>query len=233
MRKALLILLSVIITTPLFSQNQKEDAELTVINMLGGKVYENATFDSKTLTSLPVGKIINIDRVVENTEEFQIGEEFSLAGNWIKPKCIDGFIFSSDLTAKEVEIRTNKHGQIYIDLRGKLKSEATEEKQIETPMGTFPKFFEYKYYENVNYTYTGFDGCFDHIYEYKNLSVNEVYHQMVSDYGLLMNENEFKIPAFSEKTDHKIKFNADGATQDLAIESKENGSIIVSSYDCT
>ena len=56
---------------------------------------------------------------------------------------------------------------------------------------------------------------------------------MVRDYGGIMNVNEFWIPIFQEKSGNFIKFEGEGATEDLKIEIKENGKIIVSSYDCT
>ncbi len=233
MKKTILFIFAILLSTTFSCQNQEKHTELTVINILGAKVYEKPTFDSKTLTILRVGKTIKIDQHIESNEKAEIGKEFPLAGKWIKPKNIDGFIFSSDLTDKDVEIGTDKFGKIFIDLRGKLTDEKTEEKQMETPMGKFPKYFEYKYYESGNYTYIEWDGCFDHIYNYEKLSINEVYHQMVSDYSVLINGNEISIPPFLAKADNIIKFEGKGATQDLTIEHNENGSITVSSYDCT
>lgn len=233
MKKTLSFLFILLSLNLSFGQIETDKNQLTVINILGAKVYENPTFNSKTLIKLPLGEIIKIDQQIESTVDFQIGKEFSLAGNWVKPKSIEGFIFSSDLTEKEVEIGTDKFGQTFINLRGKLTGEETEEKQMETPIGKFPKYFEYKYYENGKYTYIEWDGCFDHIYEYKNLSINEIYHQMISDKSILMNGNEISIPSFLEKVESVIRFEVEGATQNLSIEYKENGVIIVSSYDCT
>ena len=223
----------ILLAIPVFGQDQKKKMQSTVINILGANVYEQPTFGSKTLTKLLVGEFITIEKQIPSNERFQIGPGFSIPGNWIKPESIDGYIFSSDLTDKEVDTGLNKFGQHFINLRGKLLSTETEEKQTETPMGNFPKYFEYKYYENGNYTYIEWDGCFDHIYEYKNLSINEVYHQMVSDYSKLINENEISVPSFFEKVDNNMKFEGVGATQDLTFECKENGISVVSSYDCT
>jgi len=201
--------------------------------MLGAKVYEKPTFDSKTLTEIPVGETILIEKFIETKEKFNVGIDFSLSGKWIKPNGINGFVFSSDLTDKKAEIGKSKYGQTFINLLGNLKNEKTEKKNIKTDNGEFSKYFEYKYYENGTYTYTAFDGCFDHVTVYKNLTINEVYHQMVSDYGLLMNKKEYWIPIFQEKLGNTIKFEGEGATENLKIEIKENGIIVVSSYDCT
>ena len=56
---------------------------------------------------------------------------------------------------------------------------------------------------------------------------------MVSDYGMVMSDNIFWVPIFQEKSDNMIKFQGEGATQELKIEIEENGQITVSSYDCT
>ena len=233
MKNCIALIITILFFNSLFGQNLEIGTDLCVINMLGAKVYEKPTLESKILTELKVGENIIIENIVQTDEQMKIGNGFSLSGNWIKPMNINGFVFSSDLSNKNVEIGQNKYGQTYINLLGKLTDKKEEKKLVKTDNGEFPKYFEYKYYENGTYTYTAWDGCFDHITEYKNLKLNEVYHQMVSDYGGIMNVNEFWIPIFQEKSGNFIKYEGEGATEDLKIEIKENGKIIVSSYDCT
>jgi hypothetical protein len=236
MKNCIALIITILFFNSLFGQNLEIGTDLCVINMLGAKVYEKPTLESKILTELKVGENIIIENIVQTDEQMKIGNGFSLSGNWIKPMNINGFVFSSDLSNKNVEIGQNKYGQINVDLKGNLIDEKEEEKKIKTENGVFPKYFEYKYYVNGTYTYKSWDGCFDHITEYKNLTISEVYHQMVSDYGINMsdiNGTSFWIPIFKEKSGNFIKFEGEGATQDLKIELKENGNIIVSSYDCT
>jgi hypothetical protein len=233
MKNCLKLIFTILFINSIFGQNPENKTEFCVINMLGAKVYEKPTFQSKMLTELKVGKTIIIEQIIQTDEQIEIGNKFSLSGNWIKPMNVSGFVFSSDLSDKNVEIGKSKYGQTYINLLGELTDKKEEKKLIKTENGEFPKYFEYKYYENGTYTYTAWDGCFDHVTEYKNLTLNEVYHQMVSDYGEIMNENEFWVPIFQEKSENFIKFEGEGATEDLKIELKENGKIIVSSYDCT
>ncbi|MGC1632145.1 MAG: hypothetical protein WA749_08540 [Gelidibacter sp.] len=216
-----------------FGQNWENKSELCVINILGAKVYEKPTFESKILTDLPVGENIIVEKLIDTNEKLKIANGFSLDGNWVKPEKINGFIFSSNLTDKKAEIGQSKHGQTFINLLGKLTDKKQEKKLIKTDNGEFPKYFEYIYYENGTYTYTSWDGCFDHVTEYKNLTLSEVYHQMVSDYGGLMGEKDFWKPIFQERTEDTLKFEGEGATEDLKIEIKGNGIIVVSSYDCT
>lgn len=209
----------------LWSQSRDNRKELRVINLLGAKVYERPTFSSNILAELPVGDVLKVETSIETTEQFEVGAGFSFPGQWIKPQGIEGYIFSSDLTNKPLEIEISEQGGTYINLLGKLLSEKNEKEIVKTQNGEFPKHLEFKYYEYGTYSYTAWDGCFGHVTEYKNLSINEVYHQMVSDYG--------PVPAFQEKTGTIIKFESDGATQDLKIEIRENGTMVVSSYDCT
>ena len=76
--------------------------------MLGAKVYEKPTLESKILTELKVGENIIIENIVQTDEQMKIGNGFSLSGNWIKPMNINGFVFSSDFSDKKVEIGKRK-----------------------------------------------------------------------------------------------------------------------------
>lgn len=233
MKKTVLLLLTILLATPLYSLNQRKQTELTVINILGAKVYEKPTFGSRALLTLPVGQSIITEEKIQSDEKFHIGTGFSLAGMWIKPKGIVGYIFSSDLTDKKVEFKTDVGGHTSMNFLGKLVREEAAEKKVKTPNGEFTKWFEYKYYENGTYTNIAWDGCFEHLSEYINLTLNEVYHQMSSDYAVIKNGDQLLIPEFIEKVKNIIEFGVEGATEDLTIELKEDGSIMVMSYDCT
>jgi hypothetical protein len=236
MNKILGILLTLLVLNDSFGQNQESIQKICVINLLGAKVYDKPTFNSKIVTELQVGEMIIIEKSIDSIDSIKIGKGFSLKGFWIKPKAIKGFVFSSDFTDKKVEVGINKHGQTFINLLGNLLEEKVEEKIVKTEKGEFPKYNEFKYYENGTYSYTAWDGCFDHITKYENLNLSEVYHQMVSDYsGLFITSygKDLWIPVFQEKSGNVIKFEGEGATQDLQIEIFENGKFAVSSYDCT
>lgn len=207
--------------------------ELRVINILGAKVYQKPNFDSEILTELPVGKLIIKEKSIKTEEKFPITKEFQLEGKWIKAEGIEGYVFSSDFSDKEVETGISEHGPKYITLLGKLLKKGSETKQKQTPQGKFPEYSETEFYENGTYFYTAWDGCFDHKTEYRNLEFHEVYHQMVSDYVLLMNGREYVVPEFIERSGRTYLFRHQGASQDLKIEMMENETITVSSYDCT
>jgi hypothetical protein len=71
---------------------------------------------------------------------------------------------------------------------------------------------------------------------YKNLTLNEVYHQLTVS-SLVINEtkdgNFIEIPRFIEKKGNEYLFEGEGATQDLKIIVNKDGTFTISSYDCT
>ena len=128
MKVYLTLIFTGLLITSVFCQNHEYGAEFFVINILGAKVYEKPTFKSKALTEFKVGENIIVEKIVEAHEEMEIGTGFSLAGYWIKPTNVNGFVFSSDLSDKNPEIEKSKYGQIKINLLGKLIDKKQEQK---------------------------------------------------------------------------------------------------------
>ena len=223
-KKTALIVLAILLATSLFGQIDLEEKELKVINMLRAKVYEKPTFESRTLKDLSLGETVMVDEEIDTHEEYFIGTGFSLPGNWIKPKGMDGYIFSSDLTNKKMELGWDKWGEPWIDLFGELMKEEVEGKRAKTPDGESSKQFTYSYYENGTQTHIVEGNRVQFINKYKNLSINEVYHQLVSDIGFLSGEG-YVIPEFLEKAEHKIMFG--GRTEEVTMELNEDESITV------
>lgn len=213
---------------------QKENSDFLVINSLGAKVFEAPTFESRIINTLSLGQKIQVEKSIPTAEKYYVGPDWGLEGNWIKAQGIEGYIFSSDLTDKEVEFTLDDFEESKFDLKGKLLDQKEEEKKIKNEEGEFPIHMTFEYYENGTYSRKFFDGCFDHIWEFKNLSLSEVYHQMLNDYSEYSSNLEFSSPVFTEKSGNIIRFQVkDGPTEDLKIEIKENGTFEVSSYDCT
>ncbi len=229
--KILVTILSIFL---FWNQSQKVSVDLHVINSMGATVFEAPTFESGIIDRLTLGQKIEVEKSIPTTEIYYLGSDWGLEGNWIKAKGINGYIFSSDLTDKEVEFTLDNFEETKFDLKGKLVDQKEEEKKIKNQGGEFPIHLTYEFYENGTYSRKFFDGCFDHLTEYKNLSLNEIYHQMINDYSQLTTSLEFSGPVFTEKSGNIIRFQVkDGPTEDLKIEIKENGIIEVSSYDCT
>ncbi|WP_104734414.1 hypothetical protein [Hanstruepera ponticola] len=226
-------ILFLLLTT--FQSEYSNKKEYYTINILGTNFYREADFNSKVLDNIDVGiKLIEL-KTITSDDEFEIGNGFSLDGKWIKIKLNNkfGYVFSSDLSKINPKPILDKLGT-KLHLKGDLINNFSETKMIQTENGTFPKYFETKYYSNCTYNYTAWDGCFYHVFEYTNLSLNEVYHQMISEYsGYTAETNEYWIPEPKIITKKKIIFDSIGATNDLIIEIKENDTIVVSSDDCT
>lgn len=118
MKKTISLLLITFFLNLSFGQNGEEKDQLAVINILGAKVYEQPSFGSKILTELPPGKKILMEKSIDSDKMLEIGKDFLLNGNWIKPKGVKGFVFSSDLTDKQTEFRRTENGKISINLLG-------------------------------------------------------------------------------------------------------------------
>lgn len=233
MKKTFCILFIVLAFLKVEAQNKNNNNEYCVINIYGTNLFKEAGFDSKVLTKIKAGEYIIAQKFITTDQKKVIGKDFGLNGDWIKVEynSLIGFVFSSDLTQKQVELTENEYGQINLSLLGNLLEETSETKKVTLENGEFENFVQTKKYENGIYTYSSFDGCFNHITEYRELTINEVYYQVVSDYG---NEIEtYNLPRFLEKEGNIIRLEGEGATTDLQIEVKNDGTFKVSSYDCT
>jgi len=235
MRDTFYILFLVFQLTICNGQNQEKLTEFCVINLLGAELYENPSFESRILYKLKIGDKLTSKTIISTKDTKMVGPNFNLGGDWIKTSVsgFNGFVFSSDLTKKNPVINTIAFGQKTIDLLGKKLNDKIVERIITIEKHEYQVQDKITEYENGTYTYKAFDSCFDHLTEYRNLELNEVYHQMVSKYCIYSSKGEYLIPVFQVRIGKTIKFESQGATQDLQIELKEDGIIKVSSYDCT
>nr|WP_315198496.1 hypothetical protein [uncultured Flavobacterium sp.] len=235
MKRRLVLLFLTLIVNITFSQNKTHPSEWYVINKLGAKVYEQASFKSKVVTVLKTGAVLNAESYLETKDVYKIKDDFGLIGKWVKTKVkgINGFVFSSDLTNQKLDFKKAQEGQIYFNLLGNLISEKSSRVNVKTKNGVFPKIIKTKIYKNGIETEIAWDGCFNHKTEYRKFKFNEVYHQMVNDYIIVEDKGKFLIPVFDGKSGNVFKFSVEiGLTEDLKIEVKENDLIIISSYDC-
>jgi len=214
-------------------EGSTSNVKQTVININGAQLYENPSFESRKISIIGIGKTFIVEETINTDEKFIVGQNFSFDGDWIKPKEIDGFVFSSDLTDKNVEFRKWDDSQVHINLFGDLISENEEQKNIEYPNGVFPQYITHKIYENVNYTRTSGDGCWDNVYQFQNFNIAEVYHQLVSDNTYKISESEYWVPTFIGQLNNSLRFESEGAATDLKMEIKGDGIIEITSYDCT
>ncbi|KOY52403.1 hypothetical protein I602_1963 [Polaribacter dokdonensis DSW-5] len=219
-------------------QKANEKECFYVINVLGAELYEKPSLDSKVIRKIKVGEKIIAKEILKTDQSKKIGDDFYLGGSFIKiqSESIKGFVFSSDLTKIKPLLREVQKSIIIPDIDGKEKSKRIEKRIEKFDNKEYEIEDEITEFENVTYTYTAFNGCFDHIYVYKNLTLNEVYHQLTVN-SVVINEtkdgNFIEIPRFTEKKGNEYLFEGEGATQDLKIIVNKDGTFTISSYDCT
>jgi len=236
MRKSFLLLILMFGINSCFF-NQTENTFYT-INVLGTDLYEKPFFNSKILKKIKIGEKINSVEILKAEQSKNIDKELSLLGNFIKiqNESYSGFIFSSDLSKIKPSLLDAYEGIMVPTILGKENNKRTIKRIQKYGNKEFEIEDEITEYENGTYTYTAFDGCFHHVYEFKNMSFNEVYHQLTGRHVIIsttMEGNYIEIPKFIEKKGNEYLFEVDGATNDLKIIENKNGTYTISSDDCT
>ena len=221
------------------SSGQKENKKSVfyVINVLGAELYEKPSLDSKVIEKIKVGKNVIAKEIFKTGgQSKKIGNDFYLAGSFIKIQKgkNKGFVFTSDLTTIKPIFREIQKGIIIPDIDGKEKNKRTKKRIVKYNNKEYEIEDEITEYENVTYTYTAFDGCFNHTYLYKNLTLSEIYHQLTVN-CVVINETDMKIeiPRFIKKNGNEYLFEGEGATESLKIIDNKDGTFTISSYDCT
>ena len=81
-----------------------------------------------------------------------------------------------------------------------------------------------------------FDGCFAHAYAFRQLALNEVYHHLISSYAGLEGQTLRQPKLVSRKGNvytFSCGFGDRDAAQQLQLTVQKNGTLLISSYDCT
>jgi len=240
MKKILLRIILVLQIVSCSSQPKEKDENdfYYVINVFGAELYQEPNLNSKILKIIKVGEKITPKEILKTGQSKKIGEGFYLGGNFIKIQTDShsGYLFSSDLTKIKPQIKDVYDGIFVADIIGKVKNKRIEERIEKFDNKEYEIEDKITEYENGEYIYSTFDGCFDHIYNLKKMSTNEVYHLMTTIY-FIINEtksgNEIEIPEFLEKKENELFFTTEGATEDLKIIIHKDGTFTISSYDCT
>lgn len=238
MKKLLLTVIILLHFTSCDAQKSNLENDFYVINVLGAELYEKPSLNSKVLLKIKVGEKLIAKEIIKTEQSKIIGKGFSFSGNFIKIhyKSYTGYIFSSDLTKIKPSIKVDYDGILVADIMGIEKGKRIEKRYEKFDGKEYEIEDEITEYENGSYTYTAFDGCFDHVYIFKNMTLNEVYHQLINLYffaGQTENGRQIEIPKFFKKTINEYYFNSIDATQDLKLIDNQDGRFTISSYDCT
>ncbi|WBA41924.1 hypothetical protein [Hymenobacter canadensis] len=202
-----------------------------VINVSGAVLHKQPSFKSATVRTIPVGSAVEIQETLASTVTQPISAGFGLPGRWMKVTTPSsaGYIFSADLTAIRPVIEKGIDGLRHINLLGAKKG--TREEHPKT--GELRTITEYA---NSTYVYTSFDSCFDHDYTFRKLALHEVYHQMINSYSGYDGQKLVQPTLISRKGNvytFTCGFGSSDAAQELKLTVNKNGSIVISSYDCT
>lgn len=221
------------------TSGQKEKANtFYVLNVFGAKVYEEPSLDSKVIKQLKPGEKIMAEDVLQTEQSIKMGAGFQLDGSFVKIKKegISGYVFSSDLTKRKPELKKIDNGILLPDILGKELNKRIKKRSVTINHQEYEYEDEITEFENGTYTFTAFDGCFDHVYVFRHLSLSEVYHQLTFLY-VVLNESEeehfIEIPMFIEKKGNEYLFDSGEATQNLKIIDNKDGTFTISSCDCT
>ncbi|UOG75899.1 SH3 domain-containing protein [Hymenobacter tibetensis] len=217
-----------------------------VISLTGSEVHEKPSFQARVVRKLPIGTAVDVVQTIASDDVKQVGAGFALQGDWMKVTApgYTGYVFSSDVTKRKPEVKKSADGLLSVDLLGVKKSSRVEKKKQPTGNKNSPADYavlETTEYANCTYTTTTYDGCFDHNYTFRHLTLPEVYHHMISSYA----ENEYDHSLKATKLEQPKLLSRKGnvyrftcgfggsATQDLKLTVQGNGVITISSYDCT
>lgn len=208
------------------------------INIQGTNVYSKPTLESEIIERFKIGSEILVIETIESSEKLKISEYLFLEGDFIKIKAdgLIGFIFSSDLSKHQPAVITYYEDIQTANLLGPMIDQRTEERKVKYGEREFTVKDRIYEYEFATRTETSFDGCFDHTYDLKNLSFNEVYHQLINSNIVVATTsggNFIEVPKFKGKEENVYHFYSDGATEDLRIIDNKDGTYRIYSYDCT
>lgn len=218
-------------------QEKRDENSYYVINIFGANLYEKPSLDSEIIENIKVGEKIVANRILKTEQPIHIGVEFQLQRGFIEVKnqVYSGFIHSSDLTRFKPQLEEILDGIIIPDFKGKVKSK-TSEKKIETFNNKeYEVEVEITTYENVIHTYTDLNECLENTYLYKDMTLNEVYHQLPvhnPNIDITSKGSVILMPEFIEKKRNKYFFRGIGITRYTTIVENLDGQYLISSLDC-
>lgn len=212
-----------------------------VLTLAGADLHTKPSFSAPIVRQLPLGSFVQAQQTIASPDVERIGAGLVLPGDWVQvtTPAYTGYLFSADLTSRRPVVKKSHSGMSYIDLLGVKKSSHSKKQ----PAASSPKngpvegaTLDIIEYANGTYTLTTFDGCFTHEYTFRQLALNEVYHHMISSYAGYEGK-QLRQPKLVARKGNVYTFTCgfgdSDATQELQLTVHKNGTISISSYDCT
>jgi hypothetical protein len=212
-----------------------------VVALAGAALHAKPSFTAPIVRRLPLGSFVQAQQMIASPDVERVGADLVLPGDWVQvtTPAYTGYLFSADLTRKRPAVKKSHSGMAYIDLLGvkkrshpKKQPGASSAKKGPAEQATL----EVIEYANGTYTLTTFDGCFTHEYTFRQLALHEVYHHMISSYAGYEDKHVRQPQLVARKGNvytFTCGFDGGDATQELQLTVHQNGTISISSYDCT
>lgn len=192
---------------------------------------------SRAIEKIDFGNKINFEliesEIINTTQSTRSG--YGLKGKWLKINYNNqiGYLFNGDISDNMPPIKMI-NGTIKIDYE-QILGKKLNDKSITETVDIENKSYEVKTlidsFENGFYSYSAFDGCFNHNYTFMNLSFIEVFHLAISKYSFKFID-ELILPRFFEEQNGEIRFwGAGDLVGEVIIRKTKNGWQIYS-YDC-
>lgn len=207
--------------------------EAYVWNIAGALVKESPTNHSRTIKKLQFGESVNrahftASTPITNSVQSLLGN-YPIKSHWTMVEFGDqiGYIFEPNISNDKVPTIV-EYGINRIDFKKILGDKVND--TILVNKKDFEIQTEIEFYRNGSYSYTSFDGCFDHVYEFNNIEFNKALLIAMSMYSDDFN-GDLYTPQFSEEQNGSIMFWGTEATVQVIITKTEQGWKIFS-YDC-
>jgi hypothetical protein len=220
-----------LISSCIFAQSKES---FHVINLLGATTYSAPDFDAQIVGRIDLGKVVNLEKVLDEKSKKRISPELEVEGNWIKIM-LDfsyGYIFSSDLSTKPTELIIEHKDLQTVNFLGKeLEKEKTTE-ELTGEFGTFPLVKIKTKFERAVLNEEISDGCHDTEYLIEGFTLSEAYHQLISLHSRKHN-NQTEIPAIISREGNVWNFSDIDAIQELKLHDLGDGKFKITLYSCT
>lgn len=208
------------------------------INRAGTAVYGQPSLRAAVRQYLPVGRAIGVLEVRPSADTRLIGKSLVLPGDWLRIELngTPGYVFSSDVTAHRPQVLRSSDGRPYVVLLGAKQSSYSKKHQVRVANHNETITDDITQYAHCTYTYTAFDGCFDHSYRFSGLSLAEVYHHLANGYSGYQN-GKLVLPKVLTHQGRTFSFtpglgDAD-ATQEIKLIIHPDNRIELQTADCT
>ncbi len=220
-----------LISSCLFAQSKER---YQVINLLGATIYSEPKFEAQIVGRIDLGKVVHFEKVLDGKSKKPISTELEVEGNWLEIM-LDfsyGFIFSSDLSTKPIELIIEHNDLQTIRMFGKEleKKEYTEQTVINGK--SYPVKKRVTAYEFALINETFFDGCHDTEYLLEGFTLSEAYHQLINLHSRKSN-NRIEFPAIISRVGNVWNFSDLDAIQELQLHDLGDGKFKITLYSCT